>query len=170
MSTIEASADVDVPIRMAYNQWTQFESFPRFMDGVRRIDQPRSTMTHWVTRLGPMTHEFDAEIVEQRPDERVSWRSLGRPSHSGTVTFLELGENRVRVTLRIDFSPRGFVERAGDVLGIVHRRVHNDLKCFKEYIEGQGRETGEWRGAISDSHVRPDSGQKHPQVPNWPTG
>jgi len=170
MSTIEASSDVDVPVRVAYNQWTQFESFPRFMDGVQRIDRPQSTMTHWVTRLGPKTYKFDAEIVEQRPDQGVSWRSLGRPCHSGAVTFRELGENRVRVTLRIDFTPQGLMERAGDSLGIIRRRVHNDLKSFKQYIEGQGRETGEWRGAISGSHVRPNSGQKHPHVPNWPTG
>ncbi|MEV7342840.1 SRPBCC family protein [Streptomyces sp. NPDC093544] len=170
MSTIEASVDVQVPVRTAYNQWTQFESFPRFMDGVRRVDREKSTLTHWVTRCGGVTREFDAEIVEQRPDERLVWRSLDRPRHSGTVTFAPLDDDLARVTLRIDFAPRGLLERAGDVAGVVHRRVHSDLKNFKEFIEVHGSETGQWRGAISDSRVRPDSGQDRPRVPDWPSG
>jgi uncharacterized membrane protein len=170
MSTIEASVDVDVPVETAYNQWTQFEIFPRFMDGVLRVDRPQATLTHWVTRFGGVTREFDAEIVEQRPDERVRWRTLDKPRHSGMVTFGSLCDDRVRVTLRVDFEPYGMVEWAGDALGVVSRRVQDDLKSFKEYIEGQGSETGRWRGAISDSQVRPHSGQENPHVPNWPTG
>jgi uncharacterized membrane protein len=170
MSTIEASIDVRVPVRTAYNQWTQFDSFPRFMDGVRRVDRPQSTLTHWVTRCGGVTREFDAEIMEQRPDERLVWRSLEPPLHSGTVTFKELDDALVRVTLRIDFAPKGLLERVGDAAGVVRRRVHADLKNFKEFIEGQGTETGQWRGAITSSRVRPDSGQDRPLVPDWPSG
>jgi uncharacterized membrane protein len=170
MSTIEDSVHVRVPVRMAYNQWTQFESFPRFMEGVVRVERTQSTLTHWVTRSGGVTREFDAEILEQRPDERLVWRSLDTPRHSGTVTFRSLGDDLTQVTLEIDFSPQGLMERAGDAVGMVRRRVHADLTCFKEFIEGQGSETGRWRGSISDSRVQPDSGQDRPQVPDWPSG
>ncbi|POX42739.1 cyclase [Streptomyces sp. Ru73] len=170
MSTIEHSVDVDVPLRTAYNQWTQFETFPRFMEGVQRVDRPQSNLTHWITRFGGVTREFDAEIVEQRPDERLVWRSLHDPRHTGTVTFHSLGEGSCRVDLRLDFTPQGLVERAGDGLGVLRRRVCGDLECFKQFIEAQGRETGQWRGAIDGGHVLPDSGQKQPHVPTWPTG
>ncbi|MEV7427941.1 MULTISPECIES: SRPBCC family protein [unclassified Streptomyces] len=170
MSVIEGAVDVEVPVRMAYNQWTQFECFPRFMRGVRRVDRSRSAMTHWVTGFGGVTREFDAEITEQRPDDRVVWRTVGPPRLTGSVCFLPLGESRCRVTLRIDFAPRGAVERAGDALGVVRRQVHADLRRFKEYIEGQGRETGRWRGTISDGRVKPDSDRLPPPVPNWPSG
>lgn len=170
MSTIEASVDVPVPVRTAYNQWTQFDSFPRFMDGVLRVDRPQSTLTHWVTRSGGVTREFDAEILEQLPDERLVWRSLGNPHHSGTVTFESLDDALARVTLRIDFMPRGLLERAGDSSGALRRQVQADLENFRSFIEGQGSETGQWRGAITGSRVRPDSGQDRPQVPDWPSG
>ncbi|MYV53666.1 SRPBCC family protein [Streptomyces sp. SID3212] len=170
MSIIEASADIGVPVRMAYNQWTQFETFPRFMDSVVSVERSTATQTHWVTKCGGLTREFDTEVVEQRPDERVAWRSLGRPLHSGAVTFVPLGDEMVRVTMRIEVSPRGILERAGNAMGVVRKRVDQDLANFKEFIEGQGCETGQWRGAITESRVRPDSGQNHPRVPNWPSG
>lgn len=170
MSIIEGSIDVRVPVRMAYNQWTQFESFPRFMEGVQRVERSQSNMTHWVTTSGGATREFDAEILEQRPDERLVWRSLDTPRHSGAVTFQPRGDDLTRVELTIDFDPQGLMERAADAVGMVRRRVHADLKCFKEFIEGQGSETGQWRGEIRDSRVRPDSGQECPRVPNWPSG
>lgn len=170
MSILEHSIDVDVPVHVAYNQWTQFESFPRFMDGVERVDRPQSTLTHWVMKLGNMTREFDAEIMEQRPDERLVWQTLDKPRHTGTVTFRPLDADHCRVTLRMDFTPHGLFERTGDTLGLVRRQVQNSLKCFKEFIEARGQETGAWRGAISGSHVQPDSGQDRPHVPTWPTG
>ncbi|QIQ06346.1 SRPBCC family protein [Streptomyces liangshanensis] len=170
MSVIEGSVDVDVPVRMAYDQWTQFECFPRFMSGVRRVDRSHSSMTHWVTRFGGVTREFDAEITEQQPDERVVWRTVGRPRLAGSVHFRSLAETSCRLTFRIEFAPRGAAERAGDALGLVRRRVHQDLRHFKEYIEGQGRATGQWRGTISGGHVKPDSDRLPPNVPNWPTG
>lgn len=170
MSVIEGSVDVDVPVRAAYNQWTQFESFPQFMDGVERVDKPQATLSHWVTRFGGVCREFDAKVVEQRPDEQVSWRSLHEPYHQGSVHFEPLGDAACRVTYRVEFVPRGLVERAGDALGLVRRQVHGSLRAFKEYIEGQGRETGAWRGTISEGHVQPNAKPTPRPVPRWPTG
>ncbi|MFI6080352.1 SRPBCC family protein [Streptomyces sp. NPDC051217] len=170
MSVIEGAVDVGVPVHMAYDQWTQVECFPRFMSGVRRVERSRSSMTHWVVRFGGVTREFDAEITEQRPDDRVVWRTAGTPRLTGSVRFRSLGDTGCRVVFRIEFTPRGPAERAGDALGVVRRQVHGDLRRFKEYIEGQGRATGQWRGTISGGHVKPDSDRLPPRVPNWPSG
>ncbi|MEV7784304.1 SRPBCC family protein [Streptomyces sp. NPDC088106] len=170
MSVIEGAADIDVPVHMAYNQWTQFECFPRFMRGVRRVDRSRCSMTHWVTRYGGVTRAFDAEIVEQRPDDRVVWRAVGASRLTGEVDFRALGESRCRVTLRVEFRPRGAAERVGDLLGLIRRQVLEDLARFKEYIEGQGRESGQWRGTIKGGHVEADADRLPPRVPNWPVG
>ncbi|MFJ4830579.1 SRPBCC family protein [Streptomyces sp. NPDC088747] len=170
MSVIEGSVDVNVPVKAAYNQWTQFESFPQFMDGVERVDKPQATLSHWVTRFGGVTREFDAKVVEQRPDEQVSWHSLEEPYHTGSVQFEPLGDTACRVTYRVEFTPHGLVERAGDALGAVRRQVHGSLRGFKEYVEGQGAATGEWRGTISDGHVQPQAKPEPRQVPHWPTG
>jgi uncharacterized membrane protein len=148
MSTVEKSIDVDVPVRTAYNQWTQFESFPEFMDGVDRIDQTSDTMTHWVTSIGGVKREFDAQITEQHPDERVAWTSVDGPKQAGVVTFHRLAENKTRVMLQMDYEPEGFVENVGDKLGIVTRRAEGDLKNFKKFIESRGSETGAWRGEV----------------------
>ncbi|MEV7870795.1 SRPBCC family protein [Streptomyces sp. NPDC088124] len=170
MSVIEGAVDIDVPVQMAYNQWTQFECFPQFMTGVRRVDRSSSSMTHWVTGYGGVSRAFDAEITEQRPDDRVEWRTVGTRRLTGSVRFRSLGDTRCRVTLHIDFTPHGAAERAVDALGLVRRQVRADLRRFKEYIEGQGRETGQWRGTISGGQVEPDSDRPPPHVPNWPTG
>ncbi|MER7174842.1 SRPBCC family protein [Streptomyces mesophilus] len=170
MSMIEGSVDVDVPVRTAYNQWTQFESFPRFMDGVERVDKPQATLSHWVTRIAGVTREFDAKVVEQRPDELVAWCSLDEPHHAGTVRFEPIGDGRCRVTYRLEFAPQGLLERTGDTLGLVRRQVQGSLRGFKEYIEGQGRETGEWRGTISGGQVKPHAEHTPRPVPHWPTG
>jgi len=148
MSTVEKSIDVDVPVRTAYNQWTQFESFPQFMDGVDRIDQTSDTMTHWVTSIGGVKREFDAQITEQHPDERVAWTSVDGPKQAGVVTFHRLDENKTRVMLQMDYEPEGLVENVGDKLGIVTRRAEGDLKNFKKFIESRGGETGAWRGDV----------------------
>ena len=148
MSTVEKSIDVEVPVSTAYNQWTQFESFPEFMEGVDRIDQTSSTQTHWVTSIGGVHREFDAEITEQRPDERVAWTSIDGPKQAGVVTFHRLGPDRTRVMVQMDFEPEGLVETAGDKLGIVGRRVEGDLERFKKFIEQRGTETGGWRGEV----------------------
>jgi uncharacterized membrane protein len=131
MSTVEKSIDVDVPVSTAYNQWTQFESFPNFMEGVDRIDQLSPTQTHWVTSIGGVNREFDAEITEQHPDERIAWTTTGGPKQAGVVTFHRLAEDKSRVMLQMDFEPDGVVETAGDKLGFVGRRVEGDLERFK---------------------------------------
>jgi uncharacterized membrane protein len=148
MSTVEKSIDVDVPVHTAYNQWTQFESFPQFMEGVDRVDQTSDTATHWLMSVGGVTREFDAEITEQRPDERIAWTSVGGPKNAGVVTFHRLGDDKTRVMLQMDFEPEGLVENVGDKLGIVGRRAAGDLERFKKFIEGRGTETGAWRGNV----------------------
>jgi uncharacterized membrane protein len=145
------SIDVHVPVSTAYNEWTQFESFPKFMDGVERIDQLTPTRTHWVTKIGGVEREFDAEITEQHPDERIAWKTENGTHQAGVVTFHRIDDNTTRVTLQLDHEPQGFVEKAGDALGIVQRRVRGDLGNFKEYIEGRGTAEGGWRGDVGRS-------------------
>ena len=148
-TTIEESIEVEVPLRTAYNQWTQFEEFPRFMSGVTEIRQLDATTTHWKTDIDGVKREFDAKITEQLPDERVAWTSIEGSKQAGVVTFHRLDENRTRVTVQMDFEPDGLVEKAGDKLGFLGRQVKGDLARFKEYIEGRGGvETGGWRGEV----------------------
>ncbi|GHB55637.1 cyclase [Streptomyces cirratus] len=149
MSKVEESIEVEVPVRTAYDQWTQFETFPHFMEGVERIDQRTDTMTHWVTKVGGAQREFEAEITEQIPDERVAWTTLGgEVKQAGVVTFHRLAESRTKVMLQLDYDPDGFTENVGDKLGFVKRQITGDLKRFKEYIEARGQETGSWRGQV----------------------
>jgi uncharacterized membrane protein len=150
VSTVTESVDVNVPVRAAYNQWTQFETFPEFMDGVREIRQLDATHTHWKTEIGGVKREFDAEITEQLPDERVAWKSTEGEKQAGVVTFHRLDEASTRVTVEMDYDPQGIVENAGDKLGVVDRRVKGDLKRFKEFIESRsGIESGAWRGEVN---------------------
>jgi uncharacterized membrane protein len=150
MSAIEEAVEVRVPVRTAYNQWTQFEDFPQFMEGVESITQIDDTMTHWVTSIGGQRREFDALITEQNPDERVAWRTVDGPKQAGVVTFHRLGENETKVMLQMEFEPEGVVEKAGDALGLVKSRTKGDLKRFKEFIESrEGNETGAWRGEVN---------------------
>lgn len=152
MSVIEEAVEVRVPVRTAYNQWTQFEDFPRFMEGVESIKQIDDTKTHWVTSIGGQKREFDALITEQNPDERVAWRTVDGPKQAGVVTFHRLGENETRVMLQMDFEPEGIVEKAGDVLGVVKSRTKRDLESFKDFIESrEGHETGAWRGEVDQT-------------------
>lgn len=150
METVEETIDVAVPVGTAYNQWTQFESFPNFMSGVESIAQLTDTTNHWVTKIGGVEREFDAEIVEQVPDQRIAWRSIDGKSHAGTVTFERLAEGSTRVNVRFAWDPETFVEKAGAALGIDSARVKSDLRKFKEFIESRGAETGAWRGEVSD--------------------
>ncbi|WP_280320244.1 SRPBCC family protein [Nocardia wallacei] len=151
MGTVTAAVDVEVPIRTAYDQWTQFETFPEFMEGVERIEQRDDTHTHWKVQVGPVTREFDATISEQHPDERIAWHSDSVPTHAGVVTFHRIDPNTTRVTAQMDIDPDGFVENVGDKLGVIDRRVHGDLKRFKNFIEQRGAETGQWRGDVPRS-------------------
>ncbi|GAB7037566.1 MULTISPECIES: SRPBCC family protein [Catenuloplanes] len=150
MGTVTEHVDVAVPIRTAYNQWTQFEEFPQFMEGVTEIRQISDTDTHWKTEIAGVKREFDAKITEQLPDERVAWTSTGGIKQSGVITFHRLDETHTRVTAQMEFEPEGIAEQAGDKLGIVDRRVKGDMKRFKEFIESDraGVETGAWRGEV----------------------
>ena len=148
MSTVEESIEVAVPVTAAYNQWTQFESFPEFMSGVERIEQVDDTTTHWVTQVDGVRREFDAKITEQTPDQRVAWTSVDGPTHAGVVTFHRLADDRTKVMVQMDVEPEGVVETVGDKLGVVKRQVEGDLERFKEFIEGRGRESGAWRGEV----------------------
>ena len=150
MSTIEEHIDVDVPVRTAYNQWTQFEEFPRFMEGVDSVTQLTDSLTHWTISIAGQTREFDAEITEQKPDERVAWRSLDGLGHAGVVTFHRLDDSSTRVMLQIETHPEGLVEKAGDALGIAKHRAKGDLARFKEFIESRQTETGAYRGEINN--------------------
>ena len=149
MSKVEESIEVAVPVAAAYNQWTQFEEFPRFMGGVERIEQRTPTLTHWVTKVDGVSREFDAEVVEQIPDERVAWTTVAGDVHqAGVVTFHRLDEGRTKVMLQMEHEPHGAVEATADKLGVVKRQVTQDLKRFKTYIEERGTETGAWRGQV----------------------
>jgi uncharacterized membrane protein len=150
MPQVQESVDVNVPVRAAYNQWTQFESFPNFMDGVESITQIDDTHNHWVTKVGGVTREFDTEITEQNPDERIAWKSVsGDTRHAGVVTFHRLTDDQSRVMIQIDWEPSDLVEKAGAALGVDDHRVKADARRFKEFIESRGGgETGAWRGAV----------------------
>lgn len=153
MSTIEKSIDVDVPLQTAYNQWTQFEEFPRFMEGIEEVRQLDDKRLRWRAEIAGKLKEWDSEIIEQIPDQRIAWRSTSGADNAGTVTFSPLAENKTRVTVEMVYDPSGFVENVGDVLGIADRRVAGDLDRFKEYIESRGRESGAWRGKIDEKHT-----------------
>jgi uncharacterized membrane protein len=158
MATVEKSIVVDVPVRIAYNQWTQFEEFPRFMEGVEAVRQVNDKRLHWKASIGGKTEEWDAEIVEQAPDRHIFWRSVSGAENSGRVSFEPMGADRTRVTVEAGYDPKGFVEKSGDALGMVGRRVEGDLKRFKEFIEARGVETGAWRGEIHGGVVERGSG------------
>jgi uncharacterized membrane protein len=148
VASVTESIDVDVPVSTAYNQWTQFESFPEFMGGVDAINQLDDTHLHWTTSIGGVSREFDTEITEQHPEERVAWTSTDGTTHAGVVTFHRLSESTSRVTAQIDWSPEGMVEKAGSALGFDDRQVKSDLARFKEFIESRGAESGAWRGDV----------------------
>jgi len=148
METIEKSIDINVPVRTAYNQWTQFEEFPRFMEGVESVKQLDDVRLRWVANVGGERKEWDARISEQIPDQRIAWRSEGGEYTSGAVSFQPLEPNRTRVTVHLNYEPKGVTEKVGDMLGVVSRRVEGDLERFKDFIEARGHETGAWRGTV----------------------
>ncbi len=152
MSTIEESIDIDVPVRAAYDQWTQFEEFPSFMEGVDKVTQIDDTHLHWVAEIAGVKREWDSVITEQHPDERVAWTSTSGTSNAGVVTFHKLDDAKTRVMLQLDIEPEGVVERAGDALGIIKRRASGDLERFKELIEQRGTADGGWRGDVSNKN------------------
>jgi uncharacterized membrane protein len=148
MANVTESIDVEAPLNTVYNQWTQFESFPHFMGGVEKITQLDDRHTHWVVKVAGQQREFDAEITEQHPDERVAWKSTDGKTHAGVVTFHRLDDRNTRVTAQIDWEPDGVVEKAGAAVGVDDRQVKSDLARFKEFIEKRDGETGAWRGDV----------------------
>lgn len=153
MSKILESIDVDVPVRVAYDQWTQFEEFPRFMEGVKQIEQLTDTTLRWTASIAGVEKTWQAEITEQTPDQRIAWNATSGAENAGVVTFHRLDDERCRVTLQLDVDPEGVLEAAGDALGFVQRRAKGDLERFKEFIEQRGAPTGAWRGEVKQTDV-----------------
>lgn len=158
MSTIEETIEVRVPVTMAYNQWTQFEDFPTFMEGVEEVRQIDDTHLHWRAEIAGKAKEWDAEITDQRPDECVAWTATDGAGNGGVITFQAVSEDKTQVKARMDIEPEGVAEKAGDVLGVVKRRVKGDLERFKKLIEARGSESGAWRGEVRDGERTDEQG------------
>ena len=148
MFTVEKSVDVQVPVRTAYDQWTQFETFPRFMEGVEEVRQVDDTHLHWKAEVAGRQQEWDAEITEQVPDKRIAWHATEGARHAGAVTFHRVNDNETRVMVQMDYEPEGVVENVGSLLGLLDRRVQGDLERFKTFIEDRAGPTGAWRGEV----------------------
>jgi uncharacterized membrane protein len=153
MSQILESIDVDVPVRTAYDQWTQFEEFPRFMEGVEQVEQLDDTTLRWTAQIAGVRKSWTAEITEQTPDQRIAWNATEGAENAGVVTFHRLDDQKARVTLQLDVEPEGPVEAAGDALGFVQRRAKGDMERFKTFIEQRGAATGAWRGEVEQNDV-----------------
>ena len=151
MSTIEESIDVQVPVRTAYNQWTQFEEFPQFMEGVKTVQQLDDVSLHWTAEIAGQERQWEAKITEQIPDERIAWTSTTGTGNAGVVTFHTMDPNTTRIMLQLEVYPEDFKEKVGDWLQIPRLRVKGDLKRFKEFIESRGTETGEWSGEVEQT-------------------
>jgi len=154
MANVTESIDVTVPLSTAYNQWTQFEEFPQFMEGVKSVTQLDDTRLRWVAEVAGQEKDWIAEITEQAPDMRVAWRSMSGAENAGVVTFHRIDDGTTRVTLQMDVDPEGIVETAGTALGFLERRVKGDLERFKEFIEARGAETGAWRETVETGTSR----------------
>ena len=152
MASIEKSIEVKVPVHTAYNQWTQFEEFPRFMEGVEEVRQLDDTHLHWRANIGGKEEQWDAVITEQIPDERIAWRNVGGARNAGVITFHKLDPQTTKLMLQLDYEPEGAMENVGSALGMVGRRVQGDLERFKEFVEARGAETGAWRGEVRQQH------------------
>lgn len=149
MERIEKTIEVACPVRTVYNQWTQFESFPKFMDGVKDVKQLDDTHVHWRAEIWGKEKEWDAEITEQIPDRRIAWRSTSSDApNAGAVWFEPVSTDRTRVHLMMEYQPQGAVENVGDALGAMTGRVQSSVENFKTYIEGRGAEEGAWRGEV----------------------
>ena len=148
MATIEKSINVDVPLSTAYNQWTQFEEFPKFMEGVEEVKQLDDGHLHWRAKIAGKEKEWDAEITRQQPDEVIEWHSTSGAPNAGCVMFRPIDQNKTCITLRMDYEPETAGEKVGSAVGVVSSRVEGDLERFKEYVESRGHETGAWRGEL----------------------
>jgi uncharacterized membrane protein len=150
MSNATESIEVDVPVSTAYNQWTQFEDFPKFMAGVLEVRQLDDTHLHWRAEIAGKEEQWDAEITQQIPDRVIAWRSTSGAPNKGAVTFRPISDSRTRIELRIDYQPRDAIEKLGDALGAVDMRASGNLQRFKDFLEARGTETGAWRGTVAD--------------------
>ena len=148
MATFEGSIDVNVPVRTAYDQWTQFEEFPKFMESVEEVRQIDDTTCRWRAEIGGRTEEWEAEITEQIPDQRIAWTSRTGAKNAGVVTFHRIDDETTRIMLQVEYEPETVVENLGALLGVVERRMKGDLERFKEFIESRREPTGAWRGEI----------------------
>jgi uncharacterized membrane protein len=148
MERIEKTFEVDCPVGTAYNQWTQFEEFPRFMEGVDEVRQLDDTHLHWKAKIAGKAKEWDSEIVEQVPDEVIAWRSTSGAPNAGTVRFEPLASERTRIKVTMEYEPQGFIEKAGDTLGVVSHKVEDAVERFKDLLEKRRSETGAWRGEV----------------------
>ncbi len=154
MTTVEKRIEIDVPVSTAYDQYTQFESFPQFMEGVKSVRQLDDKRLHWIASIAGQEREWDAEIVEQVPDRVIAWRSITGKTNNGRVAFEPAGEGRCRLTAHVEYDPQGLLETVGDRLGFVDSRVEGDLEHFKQFVEERGTESGAWRGEIRSGHVQ----------------
>ena len=152
--TVEEQIEVSVPVSTAYNQWTQFEEFPKFMEGVERVEQLDDTLLHWVGNVAGKRAEWDAKILEQEPDRKISWKSVGGKPTEGTVLFEPAGPSKTKVLLKMRYQPEGIREKVGSVAGLDRRRIRGDLERFQELVEGRGEETGAWRGEVQAGEVQ----------------
>jgi len=150
-TTVEESIEVSAPLSAVYNQWTQFEEFPHFMGGVQSVQQLTDTRLHWVAEIAGVRREWDAEVLQQVPDQKVAWAATEGATNAGQVTFASLGPLSTRVTLHLEYEPEGLVESIGDKLNFVQRQATSDLQKFKAYIEERGVATGGWRGGVNES-------------------
>lgn len=148
MSIAEKSIEVNVPVTAAYNQWTQFEDFPKFMEGIVEVRQIDDTHLHWCAEVGGRRKEWDAEITEQIPDKRIAWHSIAGAPNGGVVTFHRISDDVTRIMVQMEYAPEGVTESVGNAIGVFSRRVEGDLERFKEFLESRGQETGAWRGSV----------------------
>jgi uncharacterized membrane protein len=153
MGKVDAAIEVNVPVSTAYNQWTQFEEFPQFMEGVKQVRQLDDKTLEWTAEIAGDEETWRAEITEQEPDQRIAWHSVEGAKNAGVVTFHRIDDNTTRLMLQMEFEPEGAVEKAGDALGFPERRVQGDLERFKEFIESRGVESGAWRGRVEQTKV-----------------
>jgi uncharacterized membrane protein len=156
MPKIQDTIDVQVPVQQAYNQWTQFEEFPQFMDGIQSVQQLDETHVQWVAEIRGESREWTSEITEQQPDEKIAWKTIkGEVKNDGIVTFERLGDDQTRVNVQMDVEGESKAENvAGDLLGVVKNQVHGDLERFKQLIESRGEESGAWRGEVRQGEAK----------------
>jgi uncharacterized membrane protein len=154
MATVKETIEVDVPVSTAYNQWTQFEEFPRFMEGVESVTQIDDTDLRWVAEVGGKRREWKAEIVDQVPDQKIAWRATDDDGPNGIVEFEQLGEDKTLITVEMAYEAEGLTEQLGSAIGSDSRQVKGDLERFKQLIEGRGVESGAWRGEVHAGETR----------------